>query len=426
MTAPRPVSFARTSAVDCKISLVVARRPAPKTPQRSSEAAVVRRLLGLGGQFTEALERTGPRGLARAMVEQGCRAAALFTPWGEPLSWEGPMAPARLWAKVAGSRVDGVIEHAEQAWAVRLLADQGSPVGAIVASDGGSPPGLARLAAETARDALILLAAREARMRADEAAVGAGLLDSLIQGGDVARLVASLEAVGLDPRESFVVGVAEITDPQVRRRTALVTELAHWRRLEAARRAGLTFLGSSGFPALALARGESLILLWNTPDPASQLEPAGAALARAVRPAGLRLGVSEARVGLAQAPAAYRDARLALGAATPGTPLVRYGKLDPVTWILSRQSADQLAALADSVFSPMRAADRSGKLIRTLEVLIDCSLDSAAASDRLNVHPNTLRYRLSRLERVLGDRLASVPTLAKVYLALQAARLQTR
>lgn len=405
---------------------MMARKLAPKRSSRRPEPAAIQRLLDLSREFTEALDRTGPRGLARAMVEQGCRAAALFTPWGEPLGWEGSVAPARLWARVTGNLTDGVIDHAEQAWVVRLLADQGSPVGVIAASDGGRPPGLARLAAEVARDALVLLAAREARLRADEAAVGAGLLDSLLQGGDPARLAASLEAVGLEPGESFVVGVAEITDPQVRRRTTLVTELAHWRRLEAARRAGLTFFSASGFPALALARGERLILLWNTPDPASQLEPAGDTLARAVRPAGLRLGVSEARVGLAQAPAAYRDALLALGAATPGRPLVRYGKLDPVTWILSRQSADQLAALADSVFSPLRAADRSGKLIRTLEVLVDCSLDSRVASDRLNVHPNTLRHRLARLERVLGDRLDSVPTLARVYLALQAARLQTR
>lgn len=360
------------------------------------------------------------------MVAQGCRAAALFAVWGQPIGWEGPVAPARLWAAVATGPADGIVEHADHPWVVRRVGDEGSAVGVIAASDGARSPGLAVLAAETARDALIRQAARAARERAEEAAVGAGLLDSLLQGGDPGRLTASLEAVGFEPRESFVIGVAELADPGVRRRTALVTELAHWRRLETGRRAALAFLAANGFPALALARGERLVLLWNSPDPSSQLAPLGEAIGRAVLPAGLRLGLSEPRSGLGEAPAAFRDALLALGAATPGAPLVRYGRLDPVTWILGRQGADQLSALADSVLSPLRKADRTGKLALTLEVLIDCDLDLRLAADRLNVHSNTLRYRLSRLERVLGDRLASVPTLARVYLALQAARLQPR
>jgi hypothetical protein len=401
-------------------------KPPQKSPGHSPELASARRLLALGQQLGEALERSGPGGLARAMVAQGCRAAALFAPWGQPVGWEGSVAPARLWAAIAAGPADGVVEHGGHTWVVRRVADETSPVGTIAAGDGGKPPDLATLVVETARDALLRLATREARSRDEEAAVGAGLLDSLLQGSDPGKLTASLEAVGFEPRGSFVIGSVEIADPRVRRRTALVTELSHWRRLDAARRAALNFLAANGFPALGLARGERLVLLWNSPDPESQLGPLGESLARAALPSVVRVGVSEPRAGVGQIPAAYRDALLALGATTPGTPIVRYGRLDPVTWILSRQSADQLGALADSVLGPLRAADRTGKLARTLEVLVDCDLDAGLAADRLNVHPNTLRYRLGRLERVLGDRLASVPTLARVYLALQAARLQPR
>jgi len=48
-------------------------------------------------------------------------------------------------------------------------------------------------------------------------------------------------------------------------------------------------------------------------------------------------------------------------------------------------------------------------------------MDVKAAADAMHVHPNTLRYRLSRVEQLLGRSLRSPATIAELSLALLAA-----
>ena len=58
------------------------------------------------------------------------------------------------------------------------------------------------------------------------------------------------------------------------------------------------------------------------------------------------------------------------------------------------------------------------KLLKTLEAYLEAgSLEEAAR--RLHIHPNTLRYRLKRMEKVLGP-LSRPETLARAHLALRA------
>jgi DNA-binding PucR family transcriptional regulator len=58
------------------------------------------------------------------------------------------------------------------------------------------------------------------------------------------------------------------------------------------------------------------------------------------------------------------------------------------------------------------------KLLKTLEVYMATgSVEEAASS--LHIHPNTLRYRLKRIEAALGS-LSRPEVLAQVHLALKA------
>ena len=51
-------------------------------------------------------------------------------------------------------------------------------------------------------------------------------------------------------------------------------------------------------------------------------------------------------------------------------------------------------------------AGHDGSLVPTLHAYLDCFGDIAAAGHWLHVHPNTVRYRVRRIEKLLGNSLA--------------------
>jgi hypothetical protein len=65
------------------------------------------------------------------------------------------------------------------------------------------------------------------------------------------------------------------------------------------------------------------------------------------------------------------------------------------------------------------AARRRANLLETLETFIDCDLDRRDAAERLRVHPNTLDYRLRRVEDLTGMKLGRTGDMVLVWLALK-------
>lgn len=65
-------------------------------------------------------------------------------------------------------------------------------------------------------------------------------------------------------------------------------------------------------------------------------------------------------------------------------------------------------------------AAHGSDLLGTLRVFLDCSGSWTAAAARLHVHVNTLRYRVSRVEDLLGADLSNFTERVDLYLALQA------
>jgi hypothetical protein len=75
------------------------------------------------------------------------------------------------------------------------------------------------------------------------------------------------------------------------------------------------------------------------------------------------------------------------------------------------------ARLKENVLTPL-ADDDHGKLAETLRTFLGCRFDRTATSKALNVHRNTLAYRLGRIEQITGLDLGSPRDLARVYLAV--------
>ncbi|NGY65756.1 PucR family transcriptional regulator [Lentzea sp. NEAU-D13] len=65
-------------------------------------------------------------------------------------------------------------------------------------------------------------------------------------------------------------------------------------------------------------------------------------------------------------------------------------------------------------------AEHGSDLTGTLKVFLDCSGSWTAAAAKLHVHVNTLRYRVGRVEELLGVDLAEFEARVDLFLALQA------
>jgi DNA-binding PucR family transcriptional regulator len=101
---------------------------------------------------------------------------------------------------------------------------------------------------------------------------------------------------------------------------------------------------------------------------------------------------------------------------------------DHLSTLLMFQNEDLLATLIDvrlAPFEQVRPAQRE-RLAETLLVWLETAHDANTAAARLFVHPQTIRYRIRRLEELFGDRLYDADTRLELELALRARRLVAR
>jgi hypothetical protein len=129
----------------------------------------------------------------------------------------------------------------------------------------------------------------------------------------------------------------------------------------------------------------------------------------------LRAGVSAVCAGLAEVARGYAEAASALRHAGPERPAVALedvGLLDHLT-----AGADAAAArLVPAGARRLAAAD--GVLAATLRAYASCDLNVARTAQRLTVHPNTVHYRLRRVQEITGHDPRRFGALAELLTAL--------
>jgi PucR family transcriptional regulator, purine catabolism regulatory protein len=140
-----------------------------------------------------------------------------------------------------------------------------------------------------------------------------------------------------------------------------------------------------------------------------------------VRESGLEVGVGRAIRTLGDAAQSMADARVALEHAWDnGAPIALFDDLDPASWLLASCDQEVASQKIVEVLDPLR--DQPA-LLETLRTYFAVNMNVAEAALRLNVHRNTLRYRLARIEEVLGMPLDAPETIANLHLALRTERL---
>lgn len=138
------------------------------------------------------------------------------------------------------------------------------------------------------------------------------------------------------------------------------------------------------------------------------------------------IGASAPTSSLSEIPTSVREAetalRIAIGraAVTPGpTPLdpVLIDRIDLSTWLLSHVSKRQLDQRIERTLAPLDSA----QLRETLITYLATEQNIARTAEALFLHPNTVRYRLTRVEEALGHSITSAFGLSNAILALHPA-----
>jgi len=314
---------------------------------------------------------------------------ALVAPWGERIAGAGPVPPELPERPGESSR------HLALPAGEALLVAWGSPEALTQAR------GFLHLAAQVLTAKNLLAQAQ----RVEEEGLRAALLDDLLErAADERRAM----AFGFLPELPYVLALAE--PPPIPGEHRLAEERRR-RVLQELRHRAAAYLSRLGTGYLVTARAGRAVVLWQTHAPEREAAGLASALGSSVR-----IGYSARHRPLSEVPAAYREALIALKASGDEGP-AGFEQLDPVAWVLLQQSREDLRALVER-FLPLEE-----KLIRTLEVYLAHGGRAEAAAEALHVHPNTLRYRLAKIEQALGGSLRDPQTLAQIHLALRARAL---
>ncbi|HZI96848.1 MAG TPA: PucR family transcriptional regulator ligand-binding domain-containing protein [Actinomycetales bacterium] len=118
------------------------------------------------------------------------------------------------------------------------------------------------------------------------------------------------------------------------------------------------------------------------------------------------LGVSRVCPGTDDVPAGYSQARTAVrvGRQVSGAGTVTHFDALGVYRLLSLvPDPAELRSFASETLGPLAGEDaEADDMRRTLDVLLETNLNVAETARRLHFHYNTLRYRIAKLERILG------------------------
>jgi len=344
---------------------------------------------------------------------------ALLTPWGSVLARAGDLRWQGSAEQASQLREGRMRLGGREVRVFRVVAD--GRLRFTLLSSGSARSSLPWL--ELTRTLLAVTALTRAAEAKGEDAQRSALLAEWLAGPQAAdALTPRLRAVGLDLDNPYAVAVAELGP----RPTPARAREGRYLRLERLRTAGDELFRALGLGALSETRADHVLWVVSGGAPAAQGERLLRALQTAAPDNGpVRLGFSQPRRDLGGVQDAYRQATLAAQAVAGSSGLGHFDSFDPVYWVLTQQPEANLRAFRDRLIGPIKDAD-DGKLWRTLVAYLGNPDDLRTLAERLHIHVNTLRYRLKRIEGLIGRSLQRPDTLATLHLAEQVDALLER
>jgi len=397
-----------------------------QTPFREVIASVNRALVGgelrtyqriwsMQRYLLDALVDDDPRGAVVQRLASLLEATVLVLAPDGGIEVATARAPVDLlWPEIAARQQSLIIELKVDDWravaAAIVTPGGGRPRWLVVASQRpGFPIRIAKAAAQAAAPLLGAVARLGELGREQEQAVRSALLQDALSGTDASssHLAARAASLGLDLAEPVRVAlVAPIPRTQL--------NPSRSPDLRAVASAVARALEDADLPHLMTSNPAAVIVLAQAP--AGELHERLRALVAAS--ADIQAGIGRAVENIADVRHSYRDAELALDHAT-GTSggVAEFEDLDLGTLLFREVPEDRLRPKLDECLAPLRAHP---ELLATLAAYFAHDLDVLATAHHLHLHPNTLRYRLGRIEKLLGRSLKQPATIAALHIALQA------
>jgi len=381
---------------------------AVNTSLLSSEVRAMQRLSSLQLYLIDALEDENPRHVVLERLGGFVDATVtLFSAEGRVIDETGPAPVEAIWREIA-SRPAALMQFDDDGWETIAIPLRSDPTaGSWLAMSSRSSRPMARPARAAARATAPILAALarvEAMVLAQEGAIESAVLDALLNGDDPdhGSLAARAAAMGIDCATSVgvVVASAEFStrDARARLRAVLVSVL-HRRSL----------------PFLAGARHDACVLLIQA-SPADMRAAVEEALSEYP---GAAAGIGRAVHSVDAVPDSLRDAEIALERtrADPARRVLAVEDLDLATLIATELSSDRLTHKADELVGVLRT---NQGLFEAVVAFFEHDLDIMRTSEAMHLHHNSVRYRLGRVEQLLGRSLKDPATIASLYVALAA------
>ncbi|MBJ6614507.1 PucR family transcriptional regulator [Streptomyces sp. I4(2020)] len=376
----------------------------------------------------------GPEGLLTALASQVDGWAALYDASGAVVAaapdWAGRRA-ARLTAEVTRLRerpapASSVVAGPENEDRVELhsLGTGRRPRAALAVGTASAPGTAERYAVHSAVALLTLTTERSRSLHAAEQRIGAAVLRMLLAGEpDHARAVAGdLYGGLLDAPFRIIVaetGASAAARAQGEANGDALGALAEVAESAAAR---------SGEAVLVVPEGERLVVL--AADGGTVVDACcdHAAAREAARKTDDELVVGlSAPAGPITASAAYKQAEQALSVARRrGRVLVEHEQMAAGS-VLPLLADDAVKAFADGLLRALRDHDATGRgdLVASLRAWLSRHGQWDAAAADLGVHRHTLRYRMRRVEEILGRSLDDPDVRMELWLALKATTADT-
>ncbi|MFF3494737.1 PucR family transcriptional regulator [Streptomyces sp. NPDC002795] len=141
------------------------------------------------------------------------------------------------------------------------------------------------------------------------------------------------------------------------------------------------------------------------------------------------MGVGGPVSSIADIDQSFDQAKFCLGRGTreagapvtgPGTQVVQFDTLPLSDWLCEQVSVPGKSAKVEALVEPLR---RQPLVLRALIEYLRHDQDIPAAARALHLHPNSLRYRLNKVEAIFGAPLRRPSTIASLFAALTAARI---
>ncbi|MGI5438055.1 PucR family transcriptional regulator [Streptomyces shenzhenensis] len=407
-------------------------------------------------ELTRQALNSGPEGLLAALAAQVDGWAALYDAAGAVVAtapeWAGRRA-ARLTPDVErlrdrpapASSVVGGPEHEDRV-ELHTLGTGRRPRGALAVGT-AAPLGTAeRYAVHSAIALLTLTTERSRSLHAAEQRIGAAVLRMLLAGQpDHARAVAGdlygglldapfrlivAEPVSGTAARAHADGHARVPLAKAGSVAALAAVDPGGDRLSGLAESVESAAARSGEAVLVVPEGERLVVLAADGGAAVAAGRRYAMALEAARAAPEPVAVEEdelvvgmsAPAGPIATAAAYKQAEQALSVARRrGRVLVEHDQLASGS-VLPLLADDAVKAFADGLLRPLYEHDATGRgdLVASLRAWLSRHGQWDAAAADLGVHRHTLRYRMRRVEEILGRSLDDPDVRMELWLALKA------